>query len=704
MKRHLKRFAITLLPKYRLIYVALTLCVWILIFEDQLYLILAMPFGFMIWKKHSDLAGIIGIVLVLYSLSRLSFELQIPKPTGQLTAKVLDVNCKDSYCQISVLYKFKKVNIGLSDGENILIGSTYHFYGQFEPLESETIPNGFNYRNYLYSKNVVGQFKASSYEYDHGGVALGTIAKNVESYIDTNLPKSKGYVKTFILADKGDIDHTVLESINMLGISHMFAVSGYHVGVLVIAIKKGLSKLPLKPIATDVILIGILVFYMIITGFAASVVRASMLFIGLMINRQKNFGFSTLDILVVIFILLLLVRPFYHYNIGFVLSFYVTLVLILSRNILKDKTATQTIVLVSFIAFLSSFPIVINLNHQINLLTIIYNIMIIYIMTVILLPLIYITTIIPILDTLTSVVYKTFEQFLEVLERVDIFVIDGFIEHSWQFMIMMIIIYIIFVLIERKRSVYRWILTLICFVGIILNGPLFRFSQDVVFLDVYGDSTVILDSFDRCNVLIDTGEVDSYDSVIGYLRSRNIRRIDLFILSHFHSDHVGEADDILSEFDVKHVISKHNVTMYENDEFACGSLQIHFYPLSYDALNENNNSIVFTIEVSERTYLFVGDSEWDREQEIIRLLDREIDYLKVGHHGSITSSAEEFLDAITPKEAFIIVSRDNRHGHPHDVVIARYEERNILVHRTDECGSIEVRYLFGKERKKYHRP
>lgn len=251
----------------------------------------------------------------------------------------------------------------------------------------------------------------------------------------------------------------------------------------------------------------------------------------------------------------------------------------------------------------------------------------------------------------------------------------------------------------RKRFLYIIILLIIVYISPNLNPV-----KSVSFIDIYGDSTLITDSYNKCNILIDTGEYDEYNSVIHYLKAKNIKRLDYLIISHFHSDHYGEASDIIQDFIVNTVISKDNVANYEDKLLYCGSISIYIYPFTYKEENENNNSIIMSLFINDKHYLFTGDIELSREVSFKKKYDFEIDYLKVPHHGSITSSNEEFIESLNPKEAFIIVSIKNLHGHPHDQVIKRYKEMGIPVYRTDLNGTIEVYYIFGKEYKRIHSP
>jgi competence protein ComEC len=656
------------------------------------------------YKKHIDLLLFIGITIGVYMGSILIANIDRLEHTGQYDVKVKKVYYYSDYSKIIGTINRKSVNIYINTTDTFLIGSTYQFRGELERPESPTIPGTFDYRKYLLSLNTKYIIKAKSYEYLKTGFSLYQIGSTVEDYIDRRLPESKGYIKTFILADKTDIDQRVKDNVNYLGISHMFAVSGYHVGLLVLGLEWIGKQLKIKQNRIQNFNSVLLVIYMIITSFSASVVRASLLYIGLVFNRRFQWKLSPLDLLSMIFIGLLVTRPYYYYNMGFVLSFFITASLLLSQNILKRYSSFYTICMVSVIAFLMSFPIVINNTHQINLMTLVFNVVIIYLMSFVILPFTYITFLLPVFDPILTAIYKAFESLLSLLSRIDILVFQGSIPVQMGIMIIYIMIIYLIIRIELRKTI-KWSLTsLVLVILLCLNTSKYDIRKQVVFLDVYGDSSLIKDKNDRCNILIDTGETDDYDTVIEYLHYKQIRRLDYLIVSHFHSDHYGEADDIINQLQVTTVITNQNAAQYEGQWTTCGSLSFYIYPMTYDSLNENNNSILLSLMIEDDEYLFVGDSETEREEEFLAKYNLNPDYLKVGHHGSITSSNEAFIDALSPREVFVIVARDNRHGHPSNIVMERFDERGIPIYRTDLYGTIEVSYNRGKETKKYHRP
>ena len=701
-KAHLKRLRIIL--QYRLIYVAIAYVIIILVQNHILYSILVPIYALYIWKNHRDLVLILSIFVSLYFVSQLIFHLKTVEATGQYEVKVLKVNEIEEYTSFEGIIDGHMVKCSLSAPTPIRPGEEYIIVGKLEPLMDNTIPNGFNYREYLYSKNIKFMIKGSKLEYQSTSFSFMRIGYDVENYIDNHIPLSKSYVKTFLLAEKDDIDQSVLESINMLGISHMFAVSGYHIGLLVLVVNFVLSRMNIDKKYIEMFLILLLVTYMIITSFSASVVRASLMYIFIVMNRKLQLNLSVLDILSSIFIVLLMIRPYYYFNVGFVLSFVVTYSLILSQSILQNVIKKNVIAVVSFIAFLVSFPIVILMNYQINLFTLIYNIIIIYVMSAIILPLSYIVFAIPLLDRVVYVLYKAFNSILVLLSEIDIALVKGSITNPLYIMILYIIIFYIFIKIEQRKRFIKLLFTLILVFFIAVNSKWIDPRKRIIFLDVYGDSIFISDEYNKCNILIDTGENEKYDDVPKFLKSINVEKIDYFFISHFHSDHYGEMNQIANEFTVHNMITKSNANMYSSQWTQCGSISFYIFELSYSSKNENNNSLIFSLVIENDHYLFAGDSEMVREMEFIDKYDVDVDFLKISHHGSITSSSDLFLDSVNPENAIIIVDRNNRNNHPHDDVIARLMEKGIQIYRTDDCGSIEITYLFGRVRKKYYSP
>lgn len=703
-KQLLMRLKILLQYRNRYIYIALSLSIFILVSISFWYIIIAIPYLYYIYKKQLKLIKIIFLIFIIYIGCIFIFNISSIKENDSYNVTVIKDIKVDEYTSFlgKINYQYVKVyfdeDIQIKPGDNLII------FGDLNIPVKSTIPKTFDYKNYLKSQNIKYTVFAKDVEIKNSSFSIYLFPFYIEKYIDNFQPLSGGYIKTFILAEKTDIDLDVKTQINQIGISHLFAVSGLHIAILVLTMDNLLKKTKLKQVIKENIIMLLLLSYLVITSFSPSVTRASIMYILLIMNKRYNLEFSSLDILSIIFVFLLFLRPYYYYDAGFLLSFLVTFTILFSNSILKEKSKINQLFLISFIAFIMTIPIVLKLNYQINLLSIILNVIFLIYVTYIILPLSYITFLLPFFDRINYIFIKLFEWILGLVSKVDSLIIQLYFPNELSIIIYYIIIFSLLVSLETKTRIKENILALFLFVFLIYFSPYFDMRKSVSFIDIYGDSTLIRDSFNRCNILIDTGDYDDYDSLINYIKGKNIRRIDYLIISHFHSDHYGESQDLLNEFNIITVISKHNISEYENKNITCGSITMYIYPFEYEELNENNNSILMSIFINDKHYLFTGDIELSRELDFISKYDLDIDYLKVPHHGSITSSTRQFIDGLDPEEVFIIVSTKNQHGHPHINVISRYEQMSIIINRTDLMGTIEVYYLFGKEYKRIHSP
>lgn len=227
-----------------------------------------------------------------------------------------------------------------------------------------------------------------------------------------------------------------------------------------------------------------------------------------------------------------------------------------------------------------------------------------------------------------------------------------------------------------------------------------------------GDATLIKTK-DQV-VMIDTGDIDERDNLLKLLKERNIKTIDKLIITHPHADHLGGAYVIFKNFEVKEVYdngqkatTKTYKTYLKNikekqikykaladgDELDFGS-GVKFKVLSPAKLTDdtNNNSIVGKLKYNDFTMMFTGDAEKDIENTLVKKYGDELKslVLKSPHHGSTTSSTEQFLKAVNPEVALISLGAGNEYGHPHKEILARYKKLGIKVYRTDEDGSIKI--------------
>lgn len=231
----------------------------------------------------------------------------------------------------------------------------------------------------------------------------------------------------------------------------------------------------------------------------------------------------------------------------------------------------------------------------------------------------------------------------------------------------------------------------------------------VHFIDVGQGDSEFIEFPNGKNMLIDAGEQDAGETVVSYLKKINVQSIDFVVATHPHSDHIGGLPAVFDAFDIKTVYmpnavsdsytfellldkieaegcetieAKQGVSVIDDENLTAQFLA----PVSekYDDLN--NYSAVLKITYIDKSFLFMGDAETLSENEITD--DISADVIKVGHHGSNTSSSKSFINRVMPEIAVFEVGKDNSYGHPNKEVIERYENIGAEIMRTDLMGTI----------------
>lgn len=231
-------------------------------------------------------------------------------------------------------------------------------------------------------------------------------------------------------------------------------------------------------------------------------------------------------------------------------------------------------------------------------------------------------------------------------------------------------------------------------------------------IDVGQADSILITTPSSKNMLIDGGDEDSSKIIKSYLKNKKVKNLDVVVATHPDSDHIGSLDDIIDNFDVEKIyMPKQNTDSecYINLIDSCNkkNLKVNYlskddsfdldnyteiYVLSpnYITDNNNSNSIVLNISYKNNNFLFTGDCEESNEMDIINSYELEnVDFLKVAHHGSSTSSSLAFLQETTPSIAVISCGYKNDYGHPHRSTLQNLESVGAKVFRTDVNGSMQ---------------
>ena len=399
----------------------------------------------------------------------------------------------------------------------------------------------------------------------------------------------------------------------------------------------------------------------------------------------------------------MIIDNFIIYDLGYIYSYIITFFLVQNTNKLKKKTYLSKTIQISILTFITSIPITIYNSYEINILSIIINIILVPIISIILLPLTILTLIVPSLDNILYTLTTLVEAISLYISKINITKI--IIPKP---SLIIIIIYYIVLLLSHKKTYLKY--TLIVIILLIYISPYLNNNLTITMFEVgEADSHLINMPYNKTNILIDTGEKPQKitNEIIPYLKSKGIKKIDYLIITHGDKDHIGGSITLINNFKVKRVIL--NCGTYNNNEeelikelnkknikYSSCIKEIKLPNNKINILNtkeyteENNNSIVLYMKYKNIKLLYMGDAEKEKEQDIIKKYNlKDITILKVGHHGSNTSTTKEFISKIKPKYSLISVGKNNKYKHPKEEVLNNLKTTKI--YRTDINGSIIIK-------------
>lgn len=612
----------------------------------------------------------------------------------------LELVCKEklvgSYYFKNDEYKFfkKKVNIG----------SSVIVKGKLVSPKNNTVPYLFNYKKYLYNKRVYYTLKIDSIkilnENSNPFIKLkNRVIKHVNSYKDST------YLYAFILGKTELISDEVLTSYRENGISHLFALSGLHVSIFSSILLFILKKLRFKEILNYVLIFIFLLLFSFITGFSPSILRATLLFFLLGINKVFYLNIRTLDILYLVFIILVIINPFIIYNLSFILSFTAAFFLIFSSDLLKGKNYFVSLFKVSLLSYFASLPLSIYYFGYTNLLGTILNLVFVPLVSFVVFPLTLLIFIISKFYSILNITTNLLESLSLLFNKFKIIIYFPRINLIFVFIYLSILM--LYIKFKKKICLYLIIVLLIFF----KIRPYMDNNTYIYYIDVgQGDSILVVTPHLNKIILIDTGGIVSFNEnyksniiknkTIPFFRRIGINKVDYLFLTHGDYDHAGEANELLSNFCVKKVfINKGNINNIEkkinNKEvltlknFVIDNIKVN--SLNNNVFNnENDDSTILLFNIYDYKFLFMGDASIKTEEYLLNnYILPNVDILKVGHHGSYTSTSTDFINVIKPKYSVISVGENNMYKHPNKSVLDILD--NTKLFRTDVDGTIEVK-------------
>ena len=597
--------------------------------------------------------------------------------------------------------------------KQIHLGDKVRLEGEFSLPLTNKDEYSFDYERYLKTKKIYYLFKIEK-------LSVISSSKNIFLHIKEfviNRCKDK-YLKVFVLGDKSSLDSSVVRTYQDLGISHLFAISGMHVSLLSTMLLKLLKWLKVKEDNRLKIVSCILLFYLFLTTFSVSILRAVLFFICFSFNKIYYTYIDSKNIFLLVAAISLFINPFYIYDVAFIYSYSISFSLIVMANFINSfKSYFKSLFVTSIISFLVGIPTSLYFFNQLNFLSIIYNLFYVPFISYIVFPLALISFLVP-------QVLKVFELSVSFLEftasTLSKITFSKLIFCSCNTLIYFIYIILIICILKlisfsNKRVVLIFILLLVFHYFI----PTLFDKNYLMMIDVGQGDSILIHSKGK-NMLIDTGGIETYqnksfkssndskvviNTTIPLLKKLGISKIDYLVLTHGDFDHAGEAINLIRNFNVdkiylnqgkfnsleKKIIINHKKTFQiaEKDLIKLGRISLISLNKAFD--DENDSSTILLMYYKNIKILLTGDASIKSEKYILDTYDLgHVDILKLGHHGSKTSTDEDLLKEIRPSLGLISCGKDNKFNHPHKVTIEKLKKYRVNYLRTDIEGSIKI--------------
>ncbi len=733
---------------------------WLYAFPVMLLLVLPFAVDGLDFRRTA-VFGLVYLLTVFVSLSAFSIGNVIAPWDGSIVtvSGVVDSVPGESEKKDSFLLAVRQIEgqntatrIAVSDYTDnaerkaVKPGDVVRIKGRLRLPDAGRNPGGFNYRLYLLGQRVAGVMSVSDAE---NMTVLGSAPSVIhrieglrirlsESVDRAFAPEEAALIRGILFGDK-TISDRVQTLFSDAGLSHVLAVSGLHVGFLFAVIAWILSRLKLKEKYYFPVLLPLLVFYIVLTGMSASVVRASLMLTAVVLGRVVKRHYDMLSGIAVAAIIILIASPAQLFAAGFQMSFgavigicffFKPLCHLIEKHVKKPGSLLSALVL-TLCATAGTLPATLYHFQTVNLIGFLTNPVVVPIVGVLLtlcfvaVPLMtLLPPLAPVLAFVPSVIAKIIIALTGFFASFDFLRFHRGALNVWEFAMIALLMFLIagyFNVKRMKPTIAASALVSVCVIGIVVMA-IWPKPFTVTYLDVGQGDAALVETPAGGAYLIDGGGYEdavntsqsrvpiSEKVLLPALYSKNITRLDGVFISHNHKDHAQGIEEILTKIPVETIYltpkyngeglalqSKIPVTIIAEGshlETKDGLSVDVFWPDPHPEASpddkQNEASCVMALTYGKRRFLFTGDAGFETESKLKSALI-DCDVLKVGHHGSKYSTDAAFLARVSPAIAVISVGKNNTYGHPAPETLKRLTAAGAKTVRTDQSGAIEIK-------------
>lgn len=622
--------------------------------------------------------------------------------------------------------------------------------GSIEEIEPARNKGNFDAKNHYLSLGILHSFKIESLSSKKVAVkGIHAAIENLRFWLihQVRMQKDnqvKQYTLALLLAEKSGFDEEVWERYKQLGILHVLVISGLHISLMVSVLQKFCWRCRITREKTDGVLMCFVLFYGFVIGWGISGTRAiGMVSLSILLKRWTPLRhhsqlWSFLGMLVVS----LVIWPGILWNVAFQLSYVLSAIILLlskwQKSVLPKFNASLWIPIgVSVVAL----PLVCQYFFYWNAFSIILTALFSLLFEGVLFPLltIYLIAVLSGWGNLVDIICFLGEALLsgltQVLSFCQKFTFTKFtfgIWESWEWVVYFLLILFALVLCERRKmTVKKGLFCLGALILLLIEVP-YHWGNELIMIDVgQGDSVLVMAPGWNQATLIDTGGLSDFASkeewkrrkrkpqgdttVIPALQAEGLSELSQVMLSHGDEDHVGNLQAIAKQIKIKEIVigkGMENLPLMQllkkdypstrwklvssGNEWKWNQMKWQILWPKDVSQGENDDSIVALLTIQKHTVLLTGDASEKVEDNILKdTPNLHFSILKVGHHGSRTSTSEALLQKASPSIALVSCGKNNRYRHPSIETVGRLNGIHAHIFRTDQDG--QIRLYFRKE-------